>query len=92
MGTILIEWSVLLPRAMVMSRPDLQPRPMTGSVVLPQLGSVLMSVALFTTGGGIEELAPVSWTLETWACPLSAALAGEQPTPLLGELAPVAWV
>lgn len=39
---------MLLPEAMVQSQPMLPPRAMSGSVILKQQGSVLMSIAHFT--------------------------------------------
>lgn len=49
-GVILIWVACATTRAIVMSRPELLPRVMFGSVVL-QLGSVMMSTVLVSTKG-----------------------------------------
>lgn len=60
------EWPALLPAAMVMFRPDLQLRAMSGSMVSQQSGPVLMSAAAITVQG-----------LQVWATPPGALLVSE---------------
>ena len=49
--TIVIRVSVLLHRSRKLSRPEMLPRVMSRSMVLLQLGSVLMPVAYVTSEG-----------------------------------------
>ena len=48
---ILIWMTCTVTEAMVMSRPKLQLRAVSGSMILLQLGSMLMSVVYVITGG-----------------------------------------
>ena len=48
----------LPPRVLVTSRPGLLPRAISGPMVLPQLGSVLASVALADTKGHTDGWNP----------------------------------
>ena len=60
------EWPALLPNAMVASRPELQLRTMSGSMIIPRLGSVLMFKAPLTIEGHVDAqgLGPC-WCLKT---------------------------
>lgn len=48
------QWPALPPGTMVTSRPRLLPRTLTRFMVLPQLGSILMTMAYVTTKGHID--------------------------------------
>lgn len=50
------EWLVLSPGSMVTSDPMMLLRAMSGPVVALQLGSVLISVAFFTTGVHVNHV------------------------------------
>lgn len=66
-------WEVCLPpRAMVTSRPGLQPGAMSASMALLQLESVWMSVAPVTTEGH-KDRAAQSWSLPSLAAALGRA-------------------
>lgn len=58
-GQLRSEWPVLLPDAMVMSRPELQLRVMSGSTALLQPGSMLsMPMAPVTVKGYVDVQGP----------------------------------
>lgn len=57
------EWPALPPKAMVISGPVLPPRTTSGSVVILQLGSALMSMAHVTTEvHGVSAMCAATWS------------------------------
>lgn len=74
-------------RVIVMSGPKQQQKAMSGFIVLPKPGSVLMSMAHFYHWGSWESWPqwPGHWR------ELDLPLTGHLSCPLLGELAPVVW-
>lgn len=79
------------PRAMVTSGPELQQKAIFGSVVLSQLGSVLMPVAHVTTKSH-GRAGPGGLGTGELALPLASHRSRRAAPPLLGERFPEAWV